>query len=505
METGERAAVLGASADGGTWDRVVVGVIEATYVFARVGLAGFTLGAPGTWRDAMLVNGSASIDANSSVLCSNRTVEACSAGTLPDDVAAQLDRARRFCGWTYCRRAPPTATTNATETAAIELPTGTTLTVMTTTPVETSKGTTATTTSIAAGSPATTTTTGSTTSAVGTATTSGTYWNATISTSVTATAGSLPSQTTGTTSTTTSAPLSESTQRRQQSAVGASAEAATAALGVIAAPLAANKGTTMSRVLASRECRWAEPEPEATQFVFVFDLGGNAAAGALASTLLLQAGAAVTAAACARARRFPHAGVLHLATLSYYGPNVAALATASLSGGEGGVMAAAGLVLNAVLLGVAAASAWALSAHHKALWKDARDPRSVIVRVYGAVDLACAFAVGIVSGAGGLSCDTRGGLICAACLTNFAYTVLMRPAVAPVDNALGATTTLLVFSLAALSAVAPREPRYDSAVLALAAAVTAWMYALLVVELARAIRRFLRRRATATSLTQATK
>ena len=45
---------------------------------------------------------------------------------------------------------------------------------------------------------------------------------------------------------------------------------------------------------------------------------------------------------------------LHLAAVSY-GPSVAALAMAALSDGEGGVAAAAGLVLNAALLGVAVA------------------------------------------------------------------------------------------------------------------------------------------------------
>ena len=272
----------------------------------------------------------------------------------------------------------------------------------------------------------------------------------------------------------TTRPLSGSALLQQQQ-VEATAAAATAALGVLASPLAANKGTTMSRVLAGRECRWAAPEPEPTQFVYVFDAGGSAAAGGLIWTVLLQAVAAA-AAVCTRTRRFPHVIVLHLATLSYYGPNVAALATVMLSSGEGGLAAAAGLVLNAALLGVAAASAWTLAAHHRALWKEARDPRSALVRVYGAVDLACAFAVGALSGAGGLACSTRGVLICVACLVNLAHAALVRPAARPL----------------LLSATAPREPTYDAAVLALAAAIAAWMYLLLAFALA-GIRRLLQR------------
>ena len=44
-----------------------------------------------------------------------------------------------------------------------------------------------------------------------------------------------------------------------------------------------------------------------------------------------------------------------------------------------------------------------------------------------------------------------------------------------------------------LTAAAPREPSYDRAVLAFAAAVTAWMYLLLALALAAGIRRVLRR------------
>ena len=43
-----------------------------------------------------------------------------------------------------------------------------------------------------------------------------------------------------------------------------------------------------------------------------------------------------------------------------------------------------------------------------------------------------------------------------------------------------------------LTAAAPREPSYDRAVLAFAAAVTAWMYLLLVLALVAGVRRFLR-------------
>ena len=282
----------------------------------------------------------------------------------------------------------------------------------------------------------------------------------------------------------------------QQAVVDASATAATVALGVVTAPLAANKGTTMSRLLAARECRWATPVPEPTQFVYVFELGGTEAAGALASTLPVQAVVAAAAAMCSRARRFPHVAVLHLALLSYYGPNVAALATSALTGGDEGVLAVAGLVVNAGLFGVAAASTWALALHHRVLWKDARDLRSGLVRVYGAVDLMCAFLIGALSGARGLVCATRGWLMCAACFVNLAHAGLVRPVAGRLDNALAATTALLVFGLSLLSVATPREPKYDEAVLALSIAVTVWMYLLLALAVGGSVRHLLHRRAT---------
>lgn len=64
------------------------------------------------------------------------------------------------------------------------------------------------------------------------------------------------------------------------------------------------------------------------------------------------------------------------------------------------------------------------------------------------------------------------------------------------DNALAATTALSVFGLALLSAVSPREPTYDVAVLAVAATVAAWMYVLLALAIARSVVRFCLRRAT---------
>lgn len=145
---------------------------------------------------------------------------------------------------------------------------------------------------------------------------------------------------------------------------------ATAAVGVVAAPMAANKRTTLSRILASRECRWVVPEPEPTQFVYVFEVGGDVNVGALVSTVLLQ---------------------------------------------------------------------------------------TVV-------------AVGFVPG----QCAT---------LTLPCWTAK------PLDNALNIVTTLLVFSLSLLTVSAPREPRYDNAVLVLAAVVAAWMYVLLALALAVTFRR----------------
>lgn len=72
-----------------------------------------------------------------------------------------------------------------------------------------------------------------------------------------------------------------------------------------------------------------------------------------------------------------------------------------------------------------------------------------------------------------------------ACLVNLLHAALVRPAARLLDHALGATTTLLVFSLALLTAAPPHEPTFDAAVLTLAAAVAAWMYLLLALALHR--------------------
>ena len=492
---GERAAVLGASADGGSWDDVFAGVVEAGRLYCRVGPACFTLGAPGTWRDTVLANQSAAIDANSSVLCSNRTIDRCAAAQLPDVVAVLIERVRRLdLRGRICPSPTEAAAESRTDTSR---PTPTPSSTPTPTPSSTPTATIETT------AINTTTTAHSTTNAF-TPTDTATTVERNTATSVkrptsTTIATATPTETTTTTALWTTTPVETSTTttsapfHRQQQQVEAAATGAAAALGVLTSPLNANKGTTMSRVLAVRECRSIAPEPEAIQFVYVFEVGGSAAAGALTSTLLLQTVVAAVATACAS--RFPQASVVHLAALSYYGPNVAALATAALCRGDGSVAAVVSLAINASLLGVAVASAWSLAAHHRALWKEARDPGSALVRIYGAVDLASAFAVGTLSGAGGLTCTTRGALMCAACLVNLAHAVLVRPAVRPLDNALAVMTALLVFGLALLSVAAPREPIYDSTVFALAAAVAAWMYLLLALALATAVRRFLSRNA----------
>ena len=65
----------------------------------------------------------------------------------------------------------------------------------------------------------------------------------------------------------------------------------------------------------------------------------------------------------------------------------------------------------------------------------------------------------------------------------------MRPATQLLDNALSVTTALLLFGVALVSAAAPREPTYDSALVVLAAAVTAWFYLLLALALVGSVRR----------------
>ena len=485
----DRVGVLGA----GSWPFVRWTNVTVSAAFANVrsntsGKAGI-LGAMSNSGGGTVANVTFT---NVSEVCRNNTVEA----EYPDHVAALVDRARRlhFCGWvcatetaTESRTQTDSRTSTATETET-STATSQTLTAMgTDTATSTSKTATATGTETAKATDVT-----SPTQALMANTTIATVAIDRATAAARATATTTKSTPT-TTATATSAYPDAPPQQQQH--VEAAAAVAAAALGVFFSPLATSKGTTLSRVLAGRECHWAPPEPEPTQFVFVFEAGGSSAAGALTSTLLLQVVVAFAAAAAARVRCWPHVSFLHIAALSYYGPNVVALATAVLSSGGGGFVAAASLVLNTALMGVASGSAWGLATHHRALWMDARNPRSGLVRIYGGVDLACAFAVGALSGAGGLACATRGALTCAACLVNFAYAVLVRPVVTRLDNALGATTSLLLFGLALLSAAAPRTPNYDTAVLALAAAVAAWMYLLLVLAMVTSVRRALRHRA----------
>ena len=509
VTSGETAALLAASADGGKWEAGFAAAVEANISFNRQDKGGYLLGAPGVWTDVALSNVSSVVDTNSSVVCSNQTIETCPTGEAPTRVLEMIEGIRSVCGSECGYPSTTTSTLTASQSATETLTATITSSTTTQTPISTAQLSTptatftSTTSAAVVESPVPNVTPGTTTTHTAATMERSTADNTPATTTTISSSTSAATMTESTaaaaaaTTTTTSAPRPERSElQRQQQQVETSAAVATAALAVLASPLAANKGTTMSRVLAGRECRWGAPEPEPTQFVYVFEVGGSVAAGALISTLLLQVVVAAAAAVCARARRFPHATVLHLAVLSYFGPNVAALATATLSRGDSAITAAASLVLTAALLGVASASAWVLASHHRALWKNARDPRSPLVRVYGVVDLACAFFVGVVSGAGGLACATQGALTCAACLVNFAHAALVRPATRPLENALAATTALLVLGLALLSAAAPREPTYDRAVFALAVAVAAWMYMLLALAVADGTRRVARRCAT---------
>ena len=510
------SAVLGAVAAGGEWDTVVAAAVEASRVLVRVisPAGSAVLGAAGNWSGVVLVNDSDVIDTNTSLVCSSQTIELCPTHTLPTFVTELIARARRFeyCG-SACAAPPPdttselarpstsddtttaTATTGAAVTTAGMAAASTTITGTTNPPPQgmpTATGTT--TTAARTGATLTVAPQTTTTSVVSNSTLAATESSSTtlVISSMT-TSATLPPTTAAPTERRTHPPTLGDDIPQQRQVVETSALVASAALGVVAAPLAANKGTTMSRVLAGRECRWAEPEPDSTQFVFVFELGGSSAAGALISTVLLQLLMAGAAAVCAKVGCCPHVLVLHLAVLSYYGPNVVALATALLSSGDpsaGRALAVSGaLIVNAAFLGVAVSSASSLTSHHRPLWKDARDPLVLLTRSYGAVDLLCAFLVAVVAGLRGLGCGARGGLICAVCFTNLAYSAMIRPLALRVDNNLSAVSALLLCSLSVLTTVAPREPRYDEAVLAAAAVCTAWLYLLLVWEVAVAVRK----------------
>lgn len=283
----------------------------------------------------------------------------------------------------------------------------------------------------------------------------------------------------------------------RQQAVQSAASVAGAFVGVLRAPLAANKGTTTARVLTVRDCRRSAASVDLldpTQYVYVFELGGHAHNGALLSTALLQGIVAAAAVAAVHVKRVPSLSVVHLAVLSYYGPNVVALATAVLSAGEASGVAVVATCFNVALVGVATVSTWKLAAHHEPLWHEARDVTAVFVRMYGVVDLACAFIVAAVTGLRMKDCTTQAVVICVTCFANFAYTVVMRPERATPDNVVNAVTTFLVFCVSLLAAAAPREPRYDDAVVALAAALAAWMYVLLAAALFVACRKVLCRR-----------
>ena len=299
---GERAAVLGASADDGAWDGVFAGAVEASRVFARVGSVGCTLGAPGLWRDAVLGNGSAAIDANSTVLCSNRTVDNCVASELPDHVAALLDRARRLdlCGRARLS-ATGTATASQTDTATA-----------TTTPSETSTATTSrtmanTTFGTAAASTTTTTTTEgrvpSTTALGSTAAIAVTKLSTAANMSVTTASATNRSQTdvfvngssspapgnTSAYSVVNGSSSSSSLDGVTTTSLAVASVAQGAYSVIFSPPLRANKAATLSRMRDTMEaCANADATPTKPGWAqFVWD-GGGEFKGAVASTTGMQ-------------------------------------------------------------------------------------------------------------------------------------------------------------------------------------------------------------------------
>mgnify|MGYP001607805153 FL=1 len=523
---GDVAAVLGAAADDGLLVGVFVGAVEAAHGFVRLGPTGFVLAAPGTWNDVVLYrNEWAIIDTNSTVVCSNRTIAQCGEKVMPDTVAPWMSlRNVPQCVWDVAPSVVPftdDAMWLSNTTAASPSPTAPAIGVGTTTHAEQSDRNLLTSTSKLGSTTASVFSTilgevGTTRIAVSSATIvevaasrNSTEPVVTIPTPPTSSNAATAVANVTTTPRVVLSPsfsLVNATNKvgtSRQAAVELSAAVATAALGLFTAPMAANKGTTMSRVLATRECRAslaapnAEPEADSTQFVLVIEIGGSRAIGALVSTVLCHVAAAAAAATAWRLRRFPFFVALHLAALSYYGPNVVGLATVMLCTGQGGVEAAsAGMVVNAILFGVAVASVWGMLEHHRPLWKDSCNAsEAAVTRIYSIVDLTCAFLIAALSGARGLSCVTQGALICGVCFVNLAYAVIVRPAANPLDNVFNVVTTLLLFGLSAFSVTAPREPTYDYTMLIASAAVTAWMYFLLGFAVIVSVRnRYLRRR-----------
>lgn len=78
VRAGIRAAVIGASADTASWDDVFVGAAATSRFYVRVGSTSYVMGAPGSWNAVVVFNDHSALDANSSVLWSNHTVEALS-------------------------------------------------------------------------------------------------------------------------------------------------------------------------------------------------------------------------------------------------------------------------------------------------------------------------------------------------------------------------------------------------------------------------------------------
>ena len=543
-----RGAVLGTSADTGSWDTVVAGVVMQTNVSVRGdGSSSVVLGGRGVWRDAVLLNASSSaIESNTMILCSNATIESCGRGEVPIPILELIDSVRRIdiCGESCLDTRRTTVTETPTTTALITSESH--LASITPPRNETTGGSRGPTTHLetvpSSPLPSHDTTTSEEDTRNNTTTTttpsrgSTTHQNPTAGPDVSNTSrtsasrSSDPQEVVATMFNTSSVNMStlqlprfasdttdllsrqrdaEATIAQRLFAVEASASAAAGALSLVSAPLASNKGTTLSRLIGTRDCRSAtaasRDEPDPMQFVYVVELGGSRSAGAIFSTVLLQLGIGAAATASAYTGRLPHIIVVHLAAFSYYGPNVASLAMSSFSYDDVKrrvETAVVGLLANIALLVFTTHSVWKLAEHHRPLWKDARDPLQPYLRIYGIVDFTSAFIVGVLTGTRGMPCSAQSALICLSCFANFAYTALLRPEAVAFDNGMNIVTTLLIFALSLLTAAAPAGSPFDDVIFGLAAVMAAWMYVLLAISLIRSLVKFVGRRREGNTATQ---
>ena len=285
--------------------------------------------------------------------------------------------------------------------------------------------------------------------------------------------------------------------------------------------LAANKATAMGRTLRLYACPSASDLADLSDASFVFARGSSwqpSATAALFSTFAAQL------LALALAMALPHRRVLqtlYIATTSYYGPNVVALASSVLSSadatlsdraGAGAALASivtqCGLLL-VVTLKFSGILPLPLSSSEGSqpqpptvtvlhqrfvvvltpLLDGLRRPEAPSCRVYGALDVAVAVASAAVAGArynGNSRCGVAAVALVVLAALQLGYLVAVRPLSSPVDAFFSVVNQLSAIALSAVAAATvwtAVNPQLDAAMFYLSAAVSTLLYVQLVAEL----------------------